>query len=152
MLSARLIGFVMREEILPRLRVRPGAGKSFVTLMSYAVYTIGIVLAAAALGLSGTRMTVVFGALSIGIGFGLQNIVNNFVSGIILNFERPIRVGDMVQTAAHWGTVARTGIRASTKRSLDRPDNRHPNAYLTAQERLNSTPSDHHVTPQWHRA
>jgi len=139
---ARLIGFGMREEVLPRLRVHPGATKSIITLTSYVVYAIGIVLAASALGLSGTRMTVVVGALGVGIGFGLQNIVNNFVSGIILNFERPIRVGDMVQTAAHWGRVTRIGIRASTIRSFDGAEIVVPNGDLIAKELTNWTRSD----------
>ena len=141
-LVARLVSFFLREEVLPRFRVPSGAGHSMVTITSYVVYGIGIALAASAAGLSGTQVTVVVGALGVGIGFGLQNIVSNFVSGLILMFERPIRVGDVVQTTQHWGTVRRIGIRASTIRSFDGAEILVPNSDLIAKEVINWTRSD----------
>jgi len=141
-LVARLIRFVLREEVLPRLELRRGSSHSLVTLVNYTVYGIGIAMAASAMGLSGTQLAVVVGALSVGIGFGLQNIVNNFVSGLILIFERPIKVGDLVQTATHWGTVERIGIRASVIRSVDGAEIVVPNGDLIANEVINWTRSD----------
>ncbi len=141
-LVARLLYFVLREEVLPRLRFRPGAGHSMVSLANYTVYGIGIVLAASAAGLSGTQVTVAVGALGVGIGFGLQNVINNFVSGLILIFERPIKVGDRVQTTDHLGRVTRIGIRASTIRRRDGADIIVPNGDLIAKEVINWTRSD----------
>jgi small-conductance mechanosensitive channel len=141
-LVARLVGFFLREEVLPRFRAPRGAGESMATLVNYAVYGIGIALAASAAGLSGTQVTVVVGALGVGIGFGLQNIVSNFISGLILIFERPIKVGDVVQTTQHWGTIKRIGIRASIIRSFDGAEIVVPNTELIAKEVINWTRSD----------
>jgi small-conductance mechanosensitive channel len=141
-LVARLVGFVLLEETLPRFKMRRGAAQSVVTLANYAVYGIGVVLAASAIGLRGTQLTVVIGALSVGIGFGLQTIVNNFVSGLILIFERPIKVGDVVQTVDYWGRIERIGIRASIIRSFDGAEIVVPNGDLIAKEVINWTRSD----------
>jgi small-conductance mechanosensitive channel len=141
-LLARLVGFFMREEVLPRLRMRRGAGQSVVTMTNYTIWGIGFVMAASALGLGGTQLTVVIGALGVGIGFGLQNIVNNFVSGLILIFERPINVGDTIQTGEHWGRVKHIGIRASTIHSFDGAEIMVPNGDLIAHEVINWTRSD----------
>jgi len=141
-LTARFVGFVLSEEVVPRLRFRRGEGQSLITLVNYTVYAIGIVMAASALGLTGTQLAVVVGALSLGIGFGLQTIVNNFVSGLILIFERPIKVGDTVQTVDHWGRVEHIGIRASTIRSFDGAEIIVPNGDLIAKEVINWTRTD----------
>lgn len=141
-LLARLVRFLLREEVLPRFRIPVGTRHSVITLANYAVHSIGIVLAASAAGLSGTQVTVVVGALGVGIGFGLQNVVNNFVSGLILIFERPIKVGDRLQTSEHWGTVVHIGIRASTIRRLDGAEIIVPNGDLVAKEVINWTRSD----------
>ena len=141
-LVARFVGFILREEVLPRFRAPGGAGQSVVTLVNYALYGIGIAMAASAAGLSGTQVTVVVGALGVGIGFGLQNIVGNFISGLILMFERPIKLGDVVQTTQHWGTVTHIGIRASTIRSFDGAEIVVPNTELIAKEMINWTHSD----------
>jgi small-conductance mechanosensitive channel len=84
----------------------------------------------------------IVGALGVGIGFGLQNIVNNFVSGLILIFGRPISVGDTVQTVDHWGRVTKIGMRASTIRSFDGAEIIVPNGDLISKEVINWTRSD----------
>ncbi len=141
-LIVRLVGFVIREEVLPRLRMARGAGDSVITLTKYTIYGVGAVMASSALGLGSTQLTVVIGALGVGIGFGLQSIVNNFVSGLILIFERPISVGDTVQTVDHWGVVEHIGIRATTIRSLDGAEIIIPNGDLVSREVINWTRSD----------
>ena len=138
----RLVRFVLSEEVAPRFRIDTGAAESVITLTSYVVYGTGIAFAASAAGLSGTQVTVVIGALSVGIGFGLQNIVSNFVSGLILMFERPIKVGDTVQTTDNSGIVTRIGIRASTIRSFSGAEIAVPNADLISKEVVNWTRSD----------
>lgn len=141
-LLARLAGFFLAEEVVPRLHLRRGSGQSLQTLTNYVVWGVGIALACAAAGLSGTQLAVVIGALSVGIGFGLQTIVNNFVSGLILIFERPIKVGDTLQTPDYWGRVQHIGIRASVIRSFDGAEIIVPNGDLISKEVTNWTRSD----------
>jgi small-conductance mechanosensitive channel len=141
-IAARFIRFVLREEMLSRLQLSAGVAHSIVTLVNYAVISFGIILAAATLGFSGTQLTVVFGALGVGIGFGLQTVVANFVSGLILIFERPIKVGDRVQTVDHFGIITDIGIRASTIRTFDGAEVVVPNSDLVSKEVINWTRSD----------
>ena len=89
-----------------------------------------------------TKMTVLAGAFGVGIGFGLQSIVNNFVSGLILLFERPLQVGDSVQFGNHQGRVRRIGIRASTMQTDQGAEMIVPNANLITQEVTNWTLTD----------
>ena len=141
-LLARFGRFVLQEEVLPRMSLPRGAANSVVTLANYVIIGIGLVAAASAAGLSGTQLTVVFGALSVGIGFGLQTVVANFVSGLILMFERPIKIGDRLQTTEHFGEVMHIGIRASTIRRIDGADVVVPNSDLIAKEVVNWTRTD----------
>ena len=73
------------------------------SLLNYVILTLGFLLALGALGLDLTKVTILAGAFGVGIGFGLQSVVNNFVSGLILLFERPIHVGDTVEVGQHLG-------------------------------------------------
>ncbi len=141
-LIARFIRFALREEVLPRLKLSQGVGHSIVTLVNYMIIGFGILLAGATVGLSGTQLTVAFGALGVGIGFGLQTIIANFVSGLVLIFERPIKVGDRIQTVNHFGIVTDIGIRASTIRTFDGSDIMVPNGDLVSKEVINWTRSD----------
>jgi potassium efflux system protein len=141
-LAARAVRLVLSEELLPRLPLPAGADHSVLTLANYSVLGLGVLAAAAAAGLSGTQLTVVFGALGVGVGFGLQTIVNNFVSGLILIFERPIKVGDRVQTVDHFGLITHIGIRASTLRTFDGAEVMIPNGELIARDVINWTRSD----------
>jgi small-conductance mechanosensitive channel len=97
---------VMAEKILKKSGLSNGARESILTLSGYVVWALGILLSLTAFGLNTTSLAVVFGALSIGLGFGLQNIFNNFISGLILLFERPIQVGDVVEVGGHLGRGA----------------------------------------------
>jgi len=94
------------------------------------------------IGVSLTHLTVVAGAFSVGIGFGLQSIVNNFVSGLILLFERPLHVGDLVEVGDLLGEVRRIGIRASTVRTMRGADIIVPNADLVTKQMTNWTLGD----------
>jgi small-conductance mechanosensitive channel len=108
----------------------------------YAVMLIGFLLAAAAAGFDWSRITLLAGAFGVGIGFGLQNVVNNFVSGLILLFERPVQVGDTVQQGELIGEVRRIGIRSSTVRTFEGAEVIVPNADLISQRVVNWTLSD----------
>ncbi|MBI9085811.1 MAG: mechanosensitive ion channel [Desulfobacterales bacterium] len=96
-----------------------GLQDSITTISAYLIWAIGVVMALGAVGVSTTSLAVVFGALSIGIGFGLQNIFNNFISGIILLFERPIQVGNAVEINGVWGEIRQINVRATVVQTYD---------------------------------
>ena len=88
-------------------------------MVHYAVLLRGFFVALAVLGVDLTKVTILAGAFTVGVGFGLQTVINNFVCGLILLFERPIKVGDVVQVDADIGEVRRIGIRACVIRTVD---------------------------------
>ena len=137
-----IVGFILSREILPRLPLRAGAGYAIVTFTRWAIFIIGIVLALSALGIDMAKITLLAGALSVGIGFGLQNVVNNFVSGLILIVERPISIGDVIEWGGMSGTVTRIGIRSSTVRTGQGAEILVPNGDLVSKEVVNWTRSD----------
>ncbi|MBS2037719.1 mechanosensitive ion channel [bacterium] len=112
-LASRFTRFVLSEDIFPRLKLGKGVAYTVTTTVHYAILVVGTLTALAVAGVDTTRFTVVAGALSVGIGFGLQNIVNNFVSGLILLVERPVNVGDTVKLGEHQGELRRIGLRSS---------------------------------------
>ena len=139
-LVASFVRFVLAEDVLPRMRVSDGASYAATTLLHYALLLFGFLLSVAALGVDMNRITVLGGAFGVGLGFGLQNVVSNFVSGLIVLFERPIRVGDVVEVGGVAGTVGRIGIRASTIRTWDGSDLIVPNSAFIAERVTNRTP------------
>jgi len=110
---SRFVTFALDEEVYPKFKLERGVPYVISTMLRYAILFLGFVLALAALGIDMTQFTILAGAFSVGLGFGLQNIVNNFVSGLIVLFERPMKVGDIVQFGDIVGQVDRIGIRAS---------------------------------------
>lgn len=110
----------------------PAARESMATLFGYAGTVLAVLAGVATAGFSLTNLAIVAGALSVGIGFGLQNIVNNFVSGLILLSERPIRRGDFVRVSGIEGEVRRVHIRATEIETLDRVSVIVPNSELIA--------------------
>ena len=141
MLSA-FIRFVLKEDIYQRIGVEQGLSYAISRLLHYTILGLGFVLAVAALGVSLTQVSILAGALGVGIGFGLQSVVNNFVSGLILLFERPIHVGDTIETGNLLAVVRRIGIRASTVRTKQGADIIVPNAQLITERVTNWTLSD----------
>jgi potassium efflux system protein len=113
-LLSRFVRFCLEEEVFPHLNLARGIPYAASTMVHYAILVVGFYLAAKAAGADLTQFSFLAGAFGVGLGFGLQNILNNFVSGIILLFERPIKVGDVIQMdATTMGKVERIGIRAS---------------------------------------
>jgi small-conductance mechanosensitive channel len=108
-------------------------------LFRLAIILIGFFMAISALGMSLDKLTVVIGALSVGIGLGMQNIINNFVSGIILVFDKPFRVGDQIELADKKGRVKEIGIRASVLKTADGADVIIPNGDLLSGRVVNWT-------------
>ncbi|MFM8411764.1 MAG: mechanosensitive ion channel family protein, partial [Alphaproteobacteria bacterium] len=141
-LLSRLLRFVLEEEVYPRWGLARGIPFAISTVLHYALVGGGFVLALGALGLDLNRFTVLAGAFGVGIGFGLQNIVNNFVSGLILLFERPIQVGDEVQLGELVGEVRDIGVRSSTVRTPRGADVIVPNGSLISERVTNWTRPD----------
>jgi len=141
-LVSAFIRFVLREDVYPRTRLTRGISYAISSLLNYVIIALGFALALGVLGLDLTRVTVLVGAFGVGIGFGLQSVVNNFVSGLILLFERPIQVGDTVEVGDLLGEVSRIGIRASTVRTWTGAEIIVPNAQLVAERVTNWTLSD----------
>jgi small-conductance mechanosensitive channel len=139
---ARVISFALDADVLPHMHLPRGVPGAVTRLTRYAVIVVGVLVAFSAAGFAVDRITIIFGALGVGIGFGLQNVVSNFVSGLILLFERPIQVGDRVQLATVEGVVMDIGMRASTIRSYSGADIVVPNANLISAEVVNWTLRD----------
>ncbi|MFZ1700674.1 MAG: mechanosensitive ion channel domain-containing protein [Pyrinomonadaceae bacterium] len=141
-LISRFIRFLLEEDVYPRVDIGTGVSYAISTIVHYLVLTAGLLIAVAALGFELSQFAIIAGAVGIGVGFGLQNIINNFVSGIILLFERPVKVGDMVQIGEHQGTLSQIGLRASVLRKVDGSDVIVPNSQLISDEVINWTMSD----------
>ncbi len=141
-LLSMFLRFALQEDVYPRIGLTRGVSYAFSSLLNYLIVTIGFLLGLAALGMDLTKVTILAGALGVGIGFGLQDVVNNFVSGLILLFERPIHVGDSVEVGSLAGTVSRIGIRASTVRTGQGAELIVPNAKLVTEQMTNWTLSD----------
>ena len=117
--ATRFARYALREKILDNSHMEPGLQESITTITFYLLWVFGILFSLHAVGLNPTSLAVAFGALGIGLGFGLQNIFNNFISGIILLFERPIQVGDAIEINGIWGTVKKINVRATLVQTYD---------------------------------
>lgn len=141
-LASRLVRFFLQEEVFPRITMARGIPGTISRLTHYAIVALGFVIAISAAGFGLDRVTVLAGAFGVGIGFGLQDIVKNFVAGLVLLFERPIKVGDQIQLENLLGNVKEIGIRASTVRTFEGADVIVPNANLLANQVINWTFAD----------
>jgi len=139
---SQLLSFVLEADVMPHLDLPRGVPGAITRLSHYTIVVVGVMIAAVAAGLDFSRINLIVGALGVGIGFGLQSVVNNFVSGLILLFERPIRVGDKIQLAELFGTVKNIGMRASVVRTFQGAEVIVPNANLISAEVVNWTLSD----------
>jgi small-conductance mechanosensitive channel len=134
---AALVDFVLEVIVLQHVTLPVGVPQTISRLSRYTVILIGVMVAFSAIGFDVSKAALVAGGLGVGIGFGLQNIVNNFVSGLILLFERPIRVGDTIELGATSGVVEKIGMRATLIRTWTGPELVVPNAQLVSSEVLN---------------
>jgi len=140
--TSRLIRTLFEAEAGLRTRMRRGAPGAVSLLLRITVITIGFMLAIAAAGVKMDKLAILLGAFGVGIGFGLQNIFNNLVSGIILAFERPIKEGDIIEVGTLLGIVKEIGIRSSIIRTYDGSEVITPNGNLISKELINWTRTD----------
>ena len=141
-LVSRLLRFVLEEEVYARVKLAPGLYYSISKMVNYAVLVVGFLIGLAVLKFDLTKLTILVGAFGVGLGFGLQNIINNFVSGLILLFERPIKVGDVIQLGGNEGVVKHIGIRASIVEAPNGSEYIVPNGSLISETVTNWTHSD----------
>jgi potassium-dependent mechanosensitive channel len=141
-LVSKFLRFVLEEEVYHHLHLGRGIPYAISTMLHYVILLLGFFVALGALGIDLTKVTILAGAFSVGIGFGLQNVINNFVSGLILLFERPIKVGDVIEVGGNVGEVSRIGIRASVIRTADGSEVIVPNGSLISSQVTNWTFSD----------
>ena len=144
-IASWLLQTLLTENVLARRNVDTGVSLAVTRLLHYALVFVGFVIALAVLGVDLTQVTLLISALGVGIGFGLQTIVNNFVCGLILLFERPLRVGDTIELGGRWAKIARIGLRSTTVRTLDQADVIVPNADLITNQVTNWTLTDRHA-------
>jgi len=132
---------IWRNTILKKLLENSGMASgiqdTISTITSYSFWVFGIILALNAIGISTTSLTVAFGAFGIGLGFGLQNIFNNFISGLIILFERPIQVGDWVEINTIWGIVKKINVRSTVVQSADNASLIIPNSEFISNRLIN---------------
>jgi len=129
--------YVFQQKLLARSGMVVGLQESLTTISVYILWFLGVLMALNFMGLNTTTLALAFGALGIGLGFGLQNIFNNFVSGIILLLERPIQVGDDIQINDIWARVRKINVRSTVVQTYDNASLIIPNSDLISNQVMN---------------
>jgi small-conductance mechanosensitive channel len=137
--ASRLIRAVLEDDVYTRVTLPRGVPGTVTMLARYGVVSLGFLISLSIAGIPLDRLAFVLGAFSVGIGFGLQTVVNNFVSGLILMFERPIQIGDAVEVSGLVGRVKQIGVRASTIETFDGAEVIVPNGTLVSGQLINWT-------------
>jgi len=141
-LAARNLPGLLEVAVLQRLEVDAGARYAANAISRYLIFVVGVLVVVNLLGLEWSRLQWLVAALGVGLGFGLQEVVANFVSGLIILFERPFRIGDTVTVGEVTGTVTRIRIRATTITDWDRKELIVPNKAFITDQLVNWTLSD----------
>ncbi len=139
---ARLVRNVVRDRVMPTIDAPLPVRQSIDAALNYAGVIIAILIGIGALGIDFTNLAIVLGALSVGIGLGLQNIANNVISGVIMLMERPVKAGDWVSVNGHEGFVRRINIRATEIETFQRTHVIVPNSLFLQNPVINRTYAD----------
>ncbi len=139
---ARVVHIILTTEIFSRLKLPRGIPGAISMLVRYTIIGAGFFLAISAIGVNLGKFGLLAGAMGVGLGFGLRNIIENFVSGLIIIFERPIEVGDTIEVGDVFGNVGKIGMRSSTVQTFDGSEVIVPNGSLISNNVTNWTLSD----------
>ena len=142
LVATRWLQRVLESRVFPQTRLDAGMRNSLKTTVGYAGLFVAVAAGVSTLGIDLSNLAIIAGALSVGIGFGLQNVVNNFVSGLILLMERPVKVGDWIVVGEHQGYVERINVRATEIRTFRRSSVIIPNSELLSSSLVNWTHKD----------
>jgi small-conductance mechanosensitive channel len=142
LLLARLVRMIVRDRVMPTVEAPMPLRQSIDAGLNYAGVIIAVLVGVGSLGIDFTNLAIVLGALSVGIGLGLQNIANNVISGVVLLVERPIKAGDWVSVTGHEGFVRRINIRATEIETFQRTHVIVPNSVFLQNPVINRTYSD----------
>jgi small-conductance mechanosensitive channel len=138
-LIAGAIRVLMQEDLLPRLSLKHGLPNTISTLSYYVLLLAGFLMALAASGVELSRWAILTGGFGLGVGFGLQNIINNLASGLLLLLERPVNVGDILEVEGVTGVVKHIGLRATNVRTFQGAEVIVPNTNLVLNRVTNWT-------------
>jgi small-conductance mechanosensitive channel len=144
-LLSGLLQRLLVQGVLAARHMEIGVQLAIARLVHYALVCVGFAVALATLGFEFTQLTILLSALGVGIGFGLQAMVNNFLCGLILLFERPIRVGDTIEFGGQWAQIQKIGLRATTVQTFDHADVILPNSDLINHQVTNWTLTNRHA-------
>src|SRR5206468_6927760 len=144
-MASHLLQRLLKAHVFTRLRIDEGIQYTLTRITHYLIMIIGAVIAFQFIGIDLTGLAIILGFLSVGIGFGLQNVTSNFVAGLILLFERPIKVGDRITVGHTEGDVAEINIRSTTIRSLNNIAIIVPNSEFVSSTVINWTYGDQKI-------
>ncbi len=133
---------VLKTRVFDKYQLDEGIQLVILKLTHYLLVGLGVIIAVQSIGLNLTSLAVVFGLLSVGIGFGLQNVAANFVSGLIILFERPIKIGDRITIGEVWGDVVNISLRATLVRTVDNITIIVPNSEFISSQVINWSHGD----------
>jgi small-conductance mechanosensitive channel len=142
---SKIVSKLLANKVLTKVAMDEGTRYVLRRLTEYSLLIVGTVVAFQTIGINLSGLAVIFGLLSVGVGFGLQNIASNFISGLILLFERPIRVGDRITVGDTEGDVEEIDMRATTVRSLNNISIIVPNSEFIASQVINWSHGDQKV-------
>lgn len=133
---------LLKTRLFDKYELDEGIQLVILKLTHYLLVGLGVIIAVQSIGLNLTSLAVVFGLLSVGIGFGLQNVASNFVSGLIILFERPIKIGDRITIGDVWGDVVNISLRATLVRTVDNITIIVPNSEFISSQVINWSHGD----------
>ena len=142
LVATRWLQRILEIRVFPQTRLDAGMRNSLKTTVGYAGLLVAVAAGISTAGIDLSNLAIIAGALSVGIGFGLQNVVNNFVSGLILLVERPVKVGDWIVIGEHQGYVQRINVRATEIQTFHRSSVIIPNSELLSSALVNWTHKD----------
>ena len=144
-LTSQILPKILLDEKVSGRKMTRGVKRSIGQLMRYCIIFVGFLLAVSMLGFDFDKITIILSAFGIGIGFGLQGLVNNFVSGLVLLFERPLTEGDTIEIGTERAHIKKIGLRSTIVRTLDQADLIIPNADLISNQVINWTLTNREV-------